>query len=109
MSDIMLEPADMEWVGKGVLGVTWTDGHKSIYPVRFLRQHCPCAACTDEWTGELRLKPDDVPMLILLQDVEAVGRYALRRAEEIAAWQVAEACETRNCGAISSPFILREE
>ncbi|MFO0768081.1 MAG: gamma-butyrobetaine hydroxylase-like domain-containing protein [Nitrospiraceae bacterium] len=35
-----------------------------------------CAACTDEWTGELRLKPDDVPLLIMLQDVQPVGRYA---------------------------------
>lgn len=73
-----LEPLDMDWVGNGVLGITWNDGHKSVYPVRFLRQHCPCAACTDEWTGELRIKPDDIPLLIMVQDIEAVGRYALR-------------------------------
>ena len=55
MSTSVLEPADMEWVEKGILGITWNDGHKSVYPVRFLQQQCPCAACTDEWTGELTL------------------------------------------------------
>ena len=78
MSTSVLEPADMEWVDKGILGITWNDGHKSVYPVRFLRQQCPCAACTDEWTGELRLQPDDVPLLVMLQDAEPVGRYALQ-------------------------------
>lgn len=74
----VLEPVDMDWVENGVLGITWNDGHKSVYPVRFLRQHCPCAACTDEWTGELRIKPDQIPLLIMVKDIEAVGRYALR-------------------------------
>lgn len=77
-SDSSLEPIDMGWLDKGVLGITWSDGHKGVYPVRYLRQHCPCAACTDEWTGELRLKPDSIPLLILLQDMELVGRYAFR-------------------------------
>jgi DUF971 family protein len=78
MSTQTLEPKDMTWLEKGVLGIEWSDGHKAIYPVRYLRQHCPCAACTDEWTGQLRIKPDDIPMLIRLDDIEAVGRYALR-------------------------------
>lgn len=78
MTTAVLEPKDMDWIGKGVLGIEWNDGHKGVYPVRYLRQHCPCAACTDELTGELRIKPDDVPLLIMLQDVEPVGRYALR-------------------------------
>lgn len=72
------EPRDMAWVDKGVLGIEWSDGHKGVYPVRYLRQRCPCAACTDEWTGEVRLKPEDVPLLIALEDVEPVGRYALQ-------------------------------
>lgn len=78
MDTELVEPTDMNWVGKGVLGIDWTDGHRGVYPIRYLRQHCPCAACTDEWTGELRIKPDSVPLLIMLNDVEPVGRYALR-------------------------------
>jgi len=78
MARVMLEPKDMTWLEKGVLGIEWTDGHKGKYPVRVLRQNCPCAACVDEWSGERRLKPDDVPLLIMLQDIEPVGRYALQ-------------------------------
>lgn len=78
MTRSALEPLDMRWVEQGVLGIDWSDGHEGRYPIRHLRLHCPCAACTDEWTGELKLKPDDVPMLIRMQDVEPVGRYALR-------------------------------
>ncbi len=72
------EPRDMEWLDKGVLGIRWNDGHKSVYPVRYLRQHCPCAACVDEWTGQRRLKDEDVPLLIILEDIQAVGRYAIQ-------------------------------
>ena len=78
MSAETLEPKDMDWIEKGVFGIEWSDGHKGVYPIRYLRLHCPCAACTDEWTGELKLKPEDVPMLMMLQDIEPVGRYALR-------------------------------
>ena len=78
MSALALEPRDMQWLEKGVLGIEWTDGHQGVYPVRFLRQQCPCAACVDEWTGERRLQSDDVPLLIMLQDAESVGRYALK-------------------------------
>lgn len=78
MPATILEPTDMNWLDKGVLGIDWSDGHKGVYPVRYLRQHCPCAACTDEWTGELRIKPDDVPLFIALQDIAPVGRYAFK-------------------------------
>ncbi|MFY4731265.1 gamma-butyrobetaine hydroxylase-like domain-containing protein [Nitrospira sp. BLG_2] len=78
MAAAALEPRDMEWLDKGVLGIKWSDSHKSTYSVRYLRQHCPCAACVDEWTGERRLKSEDVPILIMLQDIEPVGRYAFQ-------------------------------
>ena len=77
-NEALLEPKDMSWIEKGVLGIEWSDGHRGVYPVRHLRLHCPCAACVDEWTGERRLKADDVPLLIMLQDIEPVGRYALQ-------------------------------
>ncbi len=78
MAPMVLEPTDMEWIDKGVLGIQWNDGHKAVYPVRYLRQRCPCAACTDEWTGELRLNTDDVPLLIRADEIQPVGRYALQ-------------------------------
>ncbi|MFO0706508.1 MAG: DUF971 domain-containing protein [Nitrospira sp.] len=73
-----LAPTDMQWLDKGVLGIQWSDGHQGVYPVRVLRLHCPCAACVDEWTGERRLKSEDVPLLIMVQDIQPVGRYALQ-------------------------------
>ncbi len=73
-----IQPTDMKWLGKGVFGIEWSDGHHGVYPIRHLRLNCPCAACTDEWTGEVTLRPDDVPLLIMLKDVEPVGHYALR-------------------------------
>ena len=62
MNTSSIEPKDMDWLEKGVFGIDWSDGHKGVYPIRYLRLHCPCAGCTDEWTGELKLKPDDVPV-----------------------------------------------
>ena len=32
----------------------------------------------DEWSGARRLQPNHVPLLIMLQDVQPVGRYALQ-------------------------------
>ncbi len=78
MGTEIIHPEDMKWIEKGVFGIAWSDGHQGVYPIRYLRLHCPCAACTDEWTGELKLKPDDVPMLIMLKDIQPVGHYALR-------------------------------
>ncbi|NKB80865.1 MAG: DUF971 domain-containing protein [Nitrospirales bacterium] len=78
MNHESVEPRDMNWIDKGVFGIKWSDGHQGVYPVRYLRQHCPCAACVDEWTGERRVQPDAIPLLIMLQDIESVGRYALQ-------------------------------
>ena len=78
MSNDTIQPKDMNWIEKGVFGIEWSDGHKGVYPIRYLRLHCPCAACTDEWTGELKLKDEDVPLLMMLKDIEPVGHYALR-------------------------------
>ncbi len=78
MNTETLKPQDMNWHQNGVLGIDWSDGHKGVYPVRHLRQHCPCAGCIDEWSGELRLDRDSIPLLIALEDIEAVGHYAFR-------------------------------
>ena len=32
-------------VGRYAVGVQWTDGHDSIFPLENLRRACPCDAC----------------------------------------------------------------
>ena len=42
-------------VGRYAVGVQWTDGHDSIYPLENLRRHCPCDACKGEAGREVPL------------------------------------------------------
>jgi DUF971 family protein len=50
-------PGALSLVGRYALGVTWQDGHGSIYPYAALRAACPCGACApavDAWPTEAR-------------------------------------------------------
>jgi len=40
-------------VGRYAIGVQWTDGHDSIYPLESLRRCCPCEACSGNVAGEI--------------------------------------------------------
>jgi DUF971 family protein len=60
------------------LRITWSDGHRSRYAYRRLRQVCPCAMCVHEWTGERLLDPKRVPSDVHPKEVARVGAYALR-------------------------------
>ncbi len=57
--------------------ILWKDGHRSLYPHRFLRLRCPCAHCIDEWTNAPRLDPDTVPQDVRAVDYMMVGNYAV--------------------------------
>ena len=73
--------------GTGV-DIDWSDGHQSHYSFQFLRDACPCALCEEERTKQglepgqgPGSKPGELPMFrpaAKPQEVEAVGRYALR-------------------------------
>lgn len=39
-------PAQLEPVGNYALGVTWRDGHYSIFAFDALRADCPCPSCS---------------------------------------------------------------
>jgi DUF971 family protein len=64
------------------LEITWADNHTSIFPLRFLRKHCPCAGCQGErdLLGKTRMPiiatTYDGP--ITAKGAELVGNYALR-------------------------------
>jgi DUF971 family protein len=67
--------------GNGTLTIQWSDGHLSAYPYRYLRDECPCAACTEAVApSPAVLSP--FPMLgvkpLKPERAELVGRYALQ-------------------------------
>ena len=70
-------PTSIKKQGRKSLLITWEDGHVSRYSFRLLRQHCPCAACVDEWTGKTTLNPENVALDLEGLKVEPVGNYAL--------------------------------
>ncbi|MGD9763905.1 MAG: DUF971 domain-containing protein [Candidatus Binatia bacterium] len=68
-------PVEIRRLGTRAVRIVWADGHASEYVNRYLREHCPCAAC--------RLQPrQSLPVLGSEEDlypvqVAVVGRYAL--------------------------------
>ena len=58
--------------------ILWDNGHRSVYPHRFLRLRCQCASCVDEMSGRPRLDPERVPQDVRAVDQMQVGNYALQ-------------------------------
>jgi DUF971 family protein len=42
------QPIKLELVADGQLRITWSDGQVREYPVRELRDQCPCASCREK-------------------------------------------------------------
>ncbi len=68
-------------------GVTiiWNDGHESQFPLPYLRDHCPCATCSNaHGTSEPQAGTVSRNPFVMykerpkIRDVEMVGRYAMR-------------------------------
>jgi len=41
-------PLSLRRIGETGLLIEWSDGHRSEYTWRWLRDHCPCASCREE-------------------------------------------------------------
>ena len=72
-----LFPKALRQAAPDVLEITWNDGHRSLYPVVYLRRSCRCAGCVDEWTGKPILDPHKVAETVRPIEIKPVGRYAL--------------------------------
>ncbi len=79
-----LTPARLNLKRDEALRITWRDGRESVYPIGYLRKHCPCASCKAERalqeTRKTRLAILSGNQAVPLSAVNAelVGNYALR-------------------------------
>jgi len=60
--------------------IRWSEQHQSVYPARYLRQHCHCAGCREELTGRPILDPVSVPDDVRANRLSLVGGYAVQIA-----------------------------
>jgi DUF971 family protein len=72
-----LQPVEIERLSDGALRVKWNDGHEGVYPARYLRANCRCAACVEEWTGRQLVNADQIAADIRPVRISPVGAYAI--------------------------------
>lgn len=58
--------------------IIWNDGIVGTYRLSDLQKKCPCANCTDEWTGQRIVPESSVRDDVRAVKVQSVGRYALK-------------------------------
>ncbi|MCA9035864.1 MAG: DUF971 domain-containing protein [Planctomycetaceae bacterium] len=61
-----------------VLELIWSPDDISQLPFQYVRQHCRCAVCVDEFTGKQLLDPLTIPADLDLVDVALAGNYAMK-------------------------------
>ncbi|MBI2358032.1 MAG: DUF971 domain-containing protein [Deltaproteobacteria bacterium] len=59
---------------KGIVRVTWDDGHMGDYPREYLRGYCPCALCQGHEGGIKFIAGPTAE----LAEISAVGNYAVQ-------------------------------
>ncbi len=59
---------------KGIVQITWDDGHIGDYPQAYLRGYCPCALCQGHGS---ELKFVEAPEA-KVAEITAVGNYAIQ-------------------------------
>jgi DUF971 family protein len=85
------QPEDIDVSLSQGVAIRWNDGHLSRYEIKYLRDSCPCATCTDAHaTGErptataggvplgTAALPIYRPTGATLRSVQPIGRYALQ-------------------------------
>ena len=68
-------PVDLAKTDAHEVVITWADGAVTKIAMDTLRARCPCAGCVDEWTGALRIRPEDVEG-VTVKSMTQVGNYA---------------------------------
>ena len=76
------DPKNIEVSLSSGVQIDWKDGHHSDYALQYLRDHCPCATCTNAHGPPPAAAPaapfQMYKKALKMDGVEPVGRYALR-------------------------------
>ena len=59
--------------GRGLVRITWDDGHIGEYPEGYLRGYCPCAVCQGHGAQRRFIEVPDAKLV----GISAVGNYAI--------------------------------
>jgi DUF971 family protein len=60
---------------KGIVRITWSDGHVGDYPRQYLRGYCPCALCQGHDAAKVKyIEAPDAG----IAEIGAVGNYAIQ-------------------------------
>ncbi|MDO8526377.1 MAG: DUF971 domain-containing protein [Deltaproteobacteria bacterium] len=70
-------PTSLKKIDNRTLGILWDDGHESLFDTTYLRENCTCANCLDEWTGERKIMPGQLPKTVTPIAIDSVGQYGL--------------------------------
>ena len=62
----------------GAVAVRWHDGREDHLGFEFLRNHCPCATCVDEWSGKRRSLTLLLPTNFAPSKLVPVGNYGVQ-------------------------------
>ncbi|MCC7475762.1 MAG: DUF971 domain-containing protein [Pirellulales bacterium] len=75
-------PTALELAAPDLLHITWSDGQTLVYPVRHLRDNCPCATCREQRNAPPP-SPLQLPIIteaqthpLRIADMKPVGNYA---------------------------------
>ena len=103
-------PLEIRRVEDRELHIAWADGHRTVFPNRWLRGHCQCATCVHELTGQRLLDTDAIRPDIKAVEISLVGRYAIQIRwsdghstviypfRKLREWCLCEACEKARAG-----------
>lgn len=81
--NVLVRPTELKLVSEGTaLRITWSDGSAREYPIKALREACPCASCREKRLAATQkppllniLRPEETQPL-RIQGMNPVGNYA---------------------------------
>lgn len=62
----------------GQIRIEWADNAAFTFPASWIRFHCACAHCVDEWAGTRLVDPTTIPADIRPKKATPVGNYAVQ-------------------------------